>query len=495
MATSILESLRSSLHREEMKIAFMRNRQGVYEALVELTLQGDDSEAAAEEALGLVERAKARGLIDLILGSIRGRPAFTNGQSELARRVQSLREELNWYYRRIEHEQLDRDGFNPERVEKLYRSARARENELLNALREAPGRSGAASPLARNQPVSIDRIRAALGPERALVEYFVARGRLYACVLGERDLSVLPIAVAEHVRDLVQRLQFQLSRFQLPADHFEAVRGSIEDSTMVHLEELYESLIAPISDQIEGRDLVIVPHAFTHYVPFHALYDGNRYLIDDYTISYAPSASVFAHCCELPSVGRPGEGASLVLGVSDESTPHILEEVHAVAASLPRSDLLLDAQASFSALQEQAPERRVLHIATHGYFRQDNPLFSAIRLGDSYLSLYDLYELYVPVELATVSACATGLSAVVEGDEILGLVRGLLYAGARSLLVSLWNVQDRASASLMQSFYTHLGAGMDRAAALRCAMVEQRNKTPQPFYWAPYLIVGRVGPL
>jgi CHAT domain-containing protein len=83
---------------------------------------------------------------------------------------------------------------------------------------------------------------------------------------------------------------------------------------------------------------------------------------------------------------------------------------------------------------------------------------------------------------------------VVEGDEILGLVRGLLYAGARSLVATLWNVQDRATATLMRSFYAHLRDGSDRAAALRSAMLEQREKTPEPYYWAPYLMVGKVGP-
>jgi CHAT domain-containing protein len=121
-------------------------------------------------------------------------------------------------------------------------------------------------------------------------------------------------------------------------------------------------------------------------------------------------------------------------------------------------------------------------------------MFSAIRLGDSYLSLYDLYELSLPVDLITVSACATGLSVVVEGDEILGLVRGLLHAGARALVATLWNVHDGATSTLMQSFYSHMREGRDPAAALRYAMLEQREKTPQPYYWAPYLLVGKVGP-
>jgi CHAT domain-containing protein/tetratricopeptide (TPR) repeat protein len=489
-AASTLESLRSSLQREEMKIAFLRNRLGVYESLVELSLRSDSSPATQERALHYIERSKARALIDLILGSIRGRPQ-SSGESELARRVQLLREELNWYYRRIEHEQLSREGFNPERLDALSRTAKARESELLDALRELPEGDPHFAALRDSSPVSLARIQAALGRERSLVEYYVARGRIYACVVSEAGLSIQPLAVEEEVKSLVQRLQFQISKFELPNDYVDTFEASIHETTLDHLRELYENLIAPLKPLIQGRDLVIVPHTFLHYLPFHALYDGSRYVIDDFAVSYAPSASVFVHCQELP----PSEGSrSLVMGVSESTVPYIRDEVSAVAQCLGDVELVLDADASLEVLRSRAPQCRVIHIATHGYHRKDNPMFSAIRLGDSYLSLYDLYELSLPVDLITVSACATGLSVVVEGDEILGLVRGLLHAGARALVATLWNVHDGATSTLMQSFYSHMREGRDPAAALRYAMLEQREKTPQPYYWAPYLLVGKVGP-
>jgi CHAT domain-containing protein len=491
-AAATLETLRSSLQREEMKISFGKNRMGVYESLVDLQLSDGDDPDAEARAFEHIERAKARGLIDLILGAIRGGPSVRGGESELARKVQFLREELNWYYRRIEHEQLGREGFNAERVGDLAKSARARETELLDALREVPSDAGPLSALKSHTPVSLGRIQASLGVERALVEYFVARGTIYCSVITDSGLEIHPLAVEDRVRSIVQRLQFQLSKFQLPPDYLNTFDRAIHEATLVHLNELYESLVAPLRHRLVGRDLVVVPHGVTHYLPFHALHDGSRYLVEDFTISYAPSASVFAHCNER----SPAEGTrTLVLGVPDKSTPHILEEVHAVASSVNDPELYLDSEATAEILREKALSSRIVHIATHGYYRQDNPMFSAIRLSDSYLSLHDLYELPLPVELVTVSACATGLSVVVDGDELVGLVRGLLYAGARSTIVTLWNIQDRATASLMQAFYSHLGTGMDRAAALRCAMLEQLTKTPQPYYWAPYILVGRVGPL
>ena len=110
---------------------------------------------------------------------------------------------------------------------------------------------------------------------------------------------------------------------------------------------------------------------------------------------------------------------------------------------------------------------RIIHIATHGYFREDNPLFSGIRLGDSYLTLYDLYSLRLPAELVTVSGCGTGLNVVTAGDELGGLIRGLFSAGARSLLVTLWDVHDRSTAEFVKSFYRNLWRRRRQGAA-RC---------------------------
>src|SRR6185437_12822394 len=110
------------------------------------------------------------------------------------------------------------------------------------------------------------------------------------------------------------------------------------------------------------------------------------------------------------------------------------------------------------------------HFATHGTFRQDNPMFSGIRLGAGQLNLYDLYQLKLQAELITLSGCATGLNVVASGDELLGLVRGLLYAGAQSVLLTLWNVHDRSTSEFMTAFYKRLKNGDSKPLAMQSAM-------------------------
>ena len=119
-------------------------------------------------------------------------------------------------------------------------------------------------------------------------------------------------------------------------------------------------------------------------------------------------------------------------------------------------------------------------------------MFSGIRFGDAYLSLYDLYQLKLSAELVTLSGCATGMNVVTPGDELLGLVRGLLYAGAQSLLLSLWDVHDQSTADFMTCFYRRLQGRNDKASALQGAMIELRERYPHPYHWAPFTLTGRV---
>jgi CHAT domain-containing protein len=118
-------------------------------------------------------------------------------------------------------------------------------------------------------------------------------------------------------------------------------------------------------------------------------------------------------------------------------------------------------------------------------------MFSSIRLGSSHLSLYDMAHLQLPVELVVLSGCATGLNVVTPGDELMGLVRGLLQAGARSLVLSLWDVNDDSTKEFMIEFYTRLQQGYSPAVATQTASIHLREHRPHPYYWAPFLLIGK----
>jgi CHAT domain-containing protein len=335
---------------------------------------------------------------------------------------------------------------------------------------------------------SIEQIRAALPADATLVEYFRIQDRTIACVLTHDQLHMVPVTVHSRIQKLLQLLQLQLSKFRLNPQYLATFSKPLLFSTEAHLKALYQELIAPIRDLLQGEHLVFVPHGLLHYVPFHALHDGSTHLVDRYSISYAPSASVYAVC----QTKKVNEGEdSLVLGVPDAQAPSIRTEVEALSEILPNTRLFVGAAATEDVLRVHGRSSRFVHIATHGYFRQDNPMFSSIRLGGSHLSLYDISHLQLPAELIVLSGCATGLNVVAPGDELIGLVRGLLQAGAQSLILSLWDVHDESTQQFMIAFYSRLQKGSSKAQAMRATMLELRERYPHPYQWAPFSLMGK----
>jgi CHAT domain-containing protein len=182
------------------------------------------------------------------------------------------------------------------------------------------------------------------------------------------------------------------------------------------------------------------------------------------------------------------------MGVPDALAPYIAEEIQAVSRVLPAARVFVGDEATAERLRTYGSTSPFVHIATHGRFRSDNPMFSSIRLGSGPLSVIDLYQLRLSAELVTLSGCSTGLNAIVGGDELLGLARGLLYAGARAVLLTLWDAHDMSTADFMGAFYQHLQSSTNKAQALQLAMREVRGRYPHPFYWAPFILIGQGNP-
>ncbi|MGC2197448.1 MAG: CHAT domain-containing tetratricopeptide repeat protein, partial [Terriglobales bacterium] len=484
-AREAIEQVRGKLRGEELKIAFFQNKLEVYENLVDLCLHRPDS---VEEAFRYIEQAKSRALVDLLAASVHAPNTADPGQSDLVRSIRHSREELNWYYNLIEREQLQPEERSPERIKQLEGEARAREAELMRALKEATVAEAHEAGLHVPTTISLEQIRAALSPDTALIEFFRIQDRILACVLRRDQLQIVPVTVYSRIQKLLQLLQLQMSKFRLSPEYLTAFSEPLRLSTEVHLKGLYQELLAPVREWRDARHLVFVPHGLLHYIPFHALHDGESYLVDRYSISYAPSASVYA-VCQNKQVNTLGD--SLILGVPDAQAPLIRDEVEALSNILPDAKLFLGEAATEDTLRTQGRSSRMVHIATHGYFRQDSPMFSSIRLGDTHLSLCDLAHLRLPAELIVLSGCATGLNVVTPGDELMGLVRGLLQAGAQSLMLSLWDVHDQSTKEFMIGFYTRLQQGLSKARAMQATMLELRQSHPHPYHWAPFSLIGK----
>ncbi len=331
-----LEQLRSHLQGDSFKVAFLEDKQGVYESLVSVGLALEPTAGQLEAAFGYIEKAKSRSLSDLIAfraGSLAPRVA---GKATEA--VHRLRQELNWHYRQSELEEVRREKRSLRRREESRRRIRVLEKRLSRSLEESRRTDEEFSALQSGAAVGLEEIRSSLAPDTILLEYYQARGEIYVCLVGRDELDVVPLGPIAHVRRILRLLQFQLAKFRLGPDYVGAFAEQLQAATTMHLRDLHAALVAPIRDRLQAAHLVVVPHDVLHVLPFHALFDGKRFLIDEFTLSYAPSSSVY-RLCRTKQAG-PG-GGSLIMGVPDSLTPFIVEEIQAVAGILPEPRVFL----------------------------------------------------------------------------------------------------------------------------------------------------------
>lgn len=484
-----IERLRGTLAHEAVRTSFLHDKVTAYEDLVRLHLDcGGPGHVRA--AFAAAERSKSRTLVDLLSGESE-QPAAADLQDGARAQLRALQADLNATY----NELLGVDGSRKASVAELSARASALEREMsqlrLHAALDARSTDILAAPL------PFETIAAELEPGVALVAYHIIGDEIMAFVAeGERVDVVRNLGAVSAVQALIQRLHIQWDRFRAGQEFVSQHMRQLEQTAQRVLHALYRALFAPLEPLLgagaeragEPRRVVVVPHGLLHQLPFQALYDGRQYLLERFEITYAPSATVLA-LCQRRAPRDPGR--ALVLGLPDLSIPAVADEAAAVARQLPDADLRLGDRATTAAVREAAPVCGILHLACHGLFRADSPMFSALKLYDGWLTAADVSGIDLSGALVTLSACESGRSQVIGGDEVLGLKRAFLSAGVATLVVGLWLVQDVTTAALMTSWYARMRGGAERAAALRAAQLELKAEYSHPYYWAPFILVGR----
>ena len=480
-AAEELEKHQARLHHDDLRVTFFKGRQQAYDALVRLSLDRMDPREGLPTAYAWCERARSRGLVELLTNY----SPMVHGQAEplLVSHIDRLREELNVQYVRFQSEN------RPVTSQSNYDSVALKERELARSMRELSGVDPAYASLRQVSIAEIGSVQADLPETTTLVEYFTSGDELLAFIISKDDAKVVRgLCTTSTILKMQARLRFQLDNFILDREYLKFHSAKLLESARFWLRELYERLVAPFIREIRSPHIVIVPHGALHFLPFHAFYDGQKYLMDEYEFSYAPSASVMKYCFEEVEIASK---SPLLVGVPDENAPLIGEEIGRLNRVFPDARVLYDAEATRAAFIEKSTASSFLHIATHATFRHDNPMFSSFKLADGWFTALDLFSIVCETNMVTLSGCQSGVSEVTGADDLLGFMRGFLYAGARSLLLSLWNVNDESTAALMAHFYQEWQKGATKSSALRSAMLSVRDQHPHPFYWAPFLLVGK----
>lgn len=490
-AAAKTEQMTAALTAEEHRTAFVADKLAPYEALV--SLHGGKNPSAAFQ---WAEQAKSRALLDMLAAGVRPRLHIGDKMdAERVDRLHAVREELNWLYTRLTRGAAPGESGAPAAGPETWTKIEEREREATSLWRDLRARHPEELSLIRSAPLNPADIQVGLPEKTVLVEYFIARGQVTAFVISrEKVLSYPAVASLDDVLPSMENLAFQFSKFAYGPAYYHRHRAALLKSAQEILKQLGQSLMAPFQDKLSEADaLIIVPHGPLHALPFHALHLDDRYLIEKWNVSYAPSAAVLRFCWNKPAQTEdhlPFSGKPLLVGVPDERAHHVTEEIQALARQFKEADILLGEQATFEQVRRSVAECGVFHLAAHGLFRPEAPLLSSIRLADRWLAVQDIYDLELKATLVTLSACETGLGHDAGGDDLVGLVRGFLHAGARSLIVSLWMVDDESMTRLVSDFYTRWLAGSPKSQALRQAQLSLMQSYEHPYFWAPLILVG-----
>ncbi len=473
----IVETLRSSLSAEEFSIAFFAAKLEPFDNLAQLLL----SENKVDKAFEILEKGRARSLLDaMAVGNARSSKA----SGKLHAQMKELRAELNFYYKRI-------DSSSGADVAKYKNSIAALEATLAKTIRQInsidPAKTDAG--ISSADRFNLDNLQEKIGASRTLVEFAEFDGNISAFVITQEQIHYIPsLTTITEVMRLLEELHFQFGSLRYGSIQLKHFLDSLKRRADDCLKNIYDLLLRPLKNYLSGDRLVIIPSGILHYVPFHALHDGERYVIENFETSYAPSAAVWN---ALQKRSTRKIKTSLLIGHADERIPLVEKEIKEIQAIMPGSKAFTGKQATFDAFVKNASTFDLLHLACHGQFRADNPMFSSLHLADGWITVRDICTQRLDAKLVTLSACETGLNNIFAGEEILGLARGFLTAGAETLIVSLWTVNDQASGHLMRLLYENLQRGLSISASLRKAQLNFVERGEHPYFWSPFVQIGR----
>lgn len=524
-AVKAYEEVRSQLRLAELKSSFLKSKIEIYTAITDLlynNYQQSKEKKYIEQAFYYAEKSKARALLDILTESRVNIKEHVD--SLLLQRQQSIFSHLTDIQTQLISAQLTDEHRN-----ELNKSLKQKELELHNLQLEIRQKNPAYANLKYPEPVSIKEIQKLLTDGNDIIlEYSLGNVHSYLWLIKRDSLFVYQLPSEKIIEKTVREYLSIISS---------APRAGSSPGRAGNA--LYDLLLKPAARQLSGaRNLVIIADGILHYIPFEALIstfekDAPKYLTELANISYAPSASVYRFLREKkkdnkksaliafadPVFAKSTGGRPKVSAASDKDRvrgmfersgfefkrlKYSAEEVKKIARHFPKQEVSLY-------LREEAKEENVksgilnsysmIHFATHALIDEQRPGRSCIVLTldndpteDGLLRMNEIFNLKLNADLVTLSACRTGRGKLVRGEGIMGFTRAFLYAGASSLVVSLWPVSDFSTAQFMDKFYGYMQKGNSKSASLRKTKMDFINskipKERHPYYWAAFVLVG-----
>lgn len=478
-------------------------------------------------AYKLVEQAKARALSDELA------KASQNIDEQLPEKVRlkrnQQRNQIDELYSQLESTV---DAQKREKLQKQIRNAELEYASYENKLRDKhPELKSLRSP----EPISLQQAQNSVDEQTAILEYALAGNELLIFMISRSNVRVETMSLSGDSEELATELTTMVTDFK-DAILSNASRTRLRSESTA----LYNFLLKPFEDDLVNySNLTIVPDGALAYLPFEAISQGDQYLIENFHIKYAPSLTSLTLLKDPETLSRKDllavAGSNFTrnnergLERSNLSNlPSTLIEVDSIATHFQDASVLKDEQVSEEALKSLLRQNnyQYVHLATHGIIDENKPNRSGLALStkselsassteDGMLRSSEIFGMNINSDMVVLSACNTGLGKMVDGEGMLGMQRSFFYAGTSTVVVSLWNVYDRSTASFMNEFYKSLlqqdtskdwidsalrWIGWEQSipfGAKATAMREAKLKMIKhplfnhPVYWAPFIVVGR----
>jgi|GEM_PF-1361488 len=554
-AIETIEAMREKLKARSFKESFMEQKIQVYEAMINLLLKMGKE----EDAHHYLERSKARSFLDILST---GKINITEGisperlkrKNELERELTTVQQELSTEYSKSENEQNKKQITSLERRQK---KARQKYNELLQEIELNHPKYATLTGV--TEPLTLKQIQQkVIRPGTFLIEYLVGEDQTIVWGVGKNSfvheqLNLKREDLEKMVTDLLQPFR------DVKEGKIKNLANIGYDLKLA--QQLYQHIFQPIEKYVQKHShLIIVPDGILYYLPFEALvtkierkefdrnvifsrYENAHYLVERYAISYSSSASALdptlyssnkkaKKAGQLLAFGNPDftkarETIQLAKDKAEEEAsthypvivsrssrgrifdqlPKAEEEVRVIAEILKPSLLYVGSDATEEHFKQKSGDFTNIHLATHCVVEETQPIYSRIVFAqdddpteDGFLHTYEVFNLNLNADLVTLGACETGLGKLSRGEGLIGLTRAFMYAGAPSVVVSLWSV-DESTAELMKLFYQNLKEGMTKVEALRQAKLKliqsnrvfgggQKFSFAQPYLWAAFVLIG-----
>lgn len=463
-AINMVERQRTTIFTEGQRISFFGTKQDLYRNIIQTSVSLKDNNKAIE----FVERSKSRAFVDM-MGSSRVR---------LKSRDQTKR------YNSTILNQVELDtivsskSIGTDQIGNIYsKTERAlaimeKEEFVSNVNPEIELTS-----LSSVRTLTADEIKVLPDTNTAILEYYLTKEKLYIFIINNGTIH------AESVTIDSEQIITDANIWR------EMIYAHKDDNNKARY--FYDLLISHVKDRITAEELIIIPHGVLHYIPFQALFDGKQFLAERFAISYAPSITILDITKKKQSIDNR---KALIVGNPTMDLTFAEEEAVNISKLFDEKTLLLRSQATESFIKNNGEDYEYIHLATHSLYDEQKPLRSMILLGpdtenDGKLTASELFSTQWNASLVTLSACESGLSKNLTGDELIGLQRGLMFAGTRSIVSSLWKVDDEATSLIMNEFYKNL-LSMPKNKALQRAQLVTMEKYPDPFYWAAFCLTG-----